>query len=183
MSRATALRYPMRHLHDLLGLSRDVDYELRVDDCRNSLLETGRTVSENEKTAASVLQILESATQRYESNIRTLFDMTKTEDLMTAAASLLRGIRKTRCISSQYLVARHGAMRRYQDGQRQFCITGGSIFATKPYTGSVKPYAQPFATRIASSARWRLSHMFDYRNNRTSSATSISLSIATRTKS
>lgn len=183
MSRATALRYPMRHLHDLLGLSRDVDFERRVDEARQSLLEPGRSVTENERTAASVLRILESASQRYESNIRTLFDMTKMENLMAAAAILLRGVRKTPGISSEYLVARHAAMRRYHDAQRQFRITGGSIFATKPYNGSVKPYTQPFATRIASSARWRLSHLLDHRNNRTSSATSISLSIATRTKS
>jgi hypothetical protein len=183
MSKATGLRYPMRHLHDLLGLSRDVDFERHVDEARHSLLQTGRTATENERTAASVLRMLESASQRYESNVRRLFNMTKTEDLMTAAASLLRGVRKTSGISSRYLVARHAGMRRYQDAQRQFRITGGSIFATKPYNGSVKPYAQPFASRIASSARWRLSHLLDYRNNRTSSATSISFSIATRTKS
>jgi len=183
MSRATALRYPMRHLHDLLGISRDVEYERRVDECRHALLEPGRTAADKDRTAASVLHMLEIASQLYEFNVRTLFDMTKTEDLMTAAAGLLRGVRKTPGISPQYLVQRHAAMRRYHDAQRQFCLTGGSIFATKPYNGSVKPYTQPFTNRIASSARWRVAHMLDYRNSRTSKATSISFSIASRSKS
>ena len=178
VSRATGLRYAMRHLHDLLGVSRDEEYERRVDESRRALLETGRTVTENQRTAASVLRMLESASQRYESNVRTLFGISKTEALMTAAAAILRGVRKTPAIGAQYLAARHGAMRRYHDAQRRFCLSSGSIFATKPYQGSIKPYAQPVASRLASSVRWRAAHVFDHRSSRPARSASISLSIA-----
>ncbi len=155
VSRATALRYPMRHLHDLLGVSPDAEYERRIDAARVALLEPQRTIAERHDVARTVHRMFEMAARRYIANVRTLFELRKDDDVQAAAAAILSGGRSGPGIDAAYIARRLNAAARYQAGQRAFCIGTGSIFATKPYNGAYRRYRQPFVQRIASSARWR----------------------------
>ena len=158
MSRATALRYSMRLLHDLLGVSWDREYERSIDEARGSLLRAGASMDERTGVARGVYARFTSAVHRYEMNVRTLFDIGRGEDLLAAVADLLSGVRRGVGIESAFLAARHAAAMRFQDAQRRYRLSGGSIFATKPMHGAGRHYVQPFAHRLASSARWRLSY-------------------------
>jgi len=99
-----------------------------------------------------------SAVHRYEMNVRTLFDISRSEDLMAVAADVLSGTRRATGIDSAFLGARLAAAMRFHDAQKHYRLSGGSIFATKPMNGARRPYVQPFTHRVASSARWRLSY-------------------------
>lgn len=155
-SRATGLRYPMRHLHDILHMSRDRGYEKNVDDARARLLDPIATTGEKRRIAHDVLALLIAGTHRFEANIRSLFGIARHEALEPAVMSMLGGKRPTPGVETEYLEARRAATGRYHEEQRKFCLSAGSIFATKMLNGARKPYVQPLAHRLASSARWRL---------------------------
>ena len=155
MSRSTALRYPMRHLHDLLGLSRDVEYERAVDSTRALLLR--RNLSDAERLAAveDIYARLATATRRFEANARALFGIRRNEEFSAVASDMLAGKRPAPGIDDAYLARRQAAARMFQAAQGRYCLGDGSIFATKPMNGSSQQYRQPFALRMASSVRWR----------------------------
>ena len=156
MSRATGLRYPMRHLHDILHMSRDRGYEKNVDDARERLLDPIATIGEKQRIAGDVLALLTAGTHRFEANVRVLFGIGRNESLAPAVMAMLAGRRPTPGVDPDYLAARRAATGRYHEEQSKFCLSAGSIFATKMLNGARKPYVQPLAHRLASSARWRL---------------------------
>lgn len=157
VSRATGLRYPMRHLHDLLHMSRDRSYEKHVDDARERLLDSSATLGEKQRIALDVHDLLRSGTQRFEANVRSLFAIGRHESLAPAVMAMLAGSRPAPGVDPDYLEARKAATARYHEEQRAYRLSAGSIFATKMLNGARRPYVQPLAHRIASSARWRLS--------------------------
>lgn len=156
MSRATGLRYPMRHLHDLLDMSRDRGYEKHIDQARERLLDPMTTMPEKRRIASDTHELFEHGARRFEANIRTLFGIAARESLTPVVMAMLAGERPAPGIDSEYLEARHKATAFYHEQQRAFRLSAGSIFATKPLNGTRRPYIQPLAHRIASSARWRL---------------------------
>ena len=156
MSRATGLRYPMRHLHDLLDMPRDRGYEKNIDEARERLLDPMTTQPEKLKIAADTYELYDRGARRFEANVRTLFGIGASESLVPAVMAMLAGQRPAPGIDAEYLDARRKATALYQEEQRAYCLSAGSIFATKPLNGARKPYVQPLAHRIASSARWRL---------------------------
>ena len=156
MSRATGLRYPMRHLHDLLHMSRDRGYEKHIDEARAQLLDPMTTLPEKRKIATDTLELFERGARRFEANIRTLFGIGSHESLSPAVTAMLAGERPAPGIDGEYLEARRRATGFYHEQQRAYRLSAGSIFATKPLNGARKPYVQPLAHRIASTARWRL---------------------------
>ncbi|HEY7994791.1 MAG TPA: hypothetical protein VID24_11310 [Candidatus Eremiobacteraceae bacterium] len=156
MSRATALRYPVRHLHDLLGMSRDRGYEKNIDEVRERLLDPMTTQPEKVRLAADTFELFQHSARRFEANIRTLFGIGASESVSPAVMGMLAGDRPAPGIDTEYLEARRKATAFYHDEQRAYRLSAGSIFATKPLNGARKPYVQPLAHRIASSARWRL---------------------------
>lgn len=155
VSRATALRYPMRHLHDLLGIRRDADYDDAIDAYRTELLDAQTSPAQKHGAARAAAELLEGAIQRFETGVRTLFGLRSDEDVSKSAAEMLAGLRPANGIDSTYLTARRTTMDRYHRELFAFRLTDGSIFATKPYNGTIKAYPQPFAHRVASGARWR----------------------------
>lgn len=156
MSRATGLRYPMRHLHDLLDMSRDRGYEKHIDQARERLLDPMTTMTEKRRIASDTLELFEHGARRFEANVRTLFGIGARESLTPVVMAMLAGERPAPGIDSEYLEARHKATAFYHEQQRAYRLSAGSIFATKPLNGTRRPYIQPLAHRIASSARWRL---------------------------
>jgi hypothetical protein len=156
MSRATGLRYPMRPLHDLLHMSRDRGYEKHIDEARAQLLDPMTTLPEKRKIATDTLELFERGARRFEANIRTLFGIGSHESLSPAVTAMLAGERPAPGIDGEYLEARRRATGFYHEQQRAYRLSAGSIFATKPLNGARKPYVQPLAHRIASTARWRL---------------------------
>lgn len=156
MSRATSLRYPMRHLHDLLCMSRDRGYEKHIDEARGRLLDATTTQTEKRKIVGDTYALFDTGVRRFEANIRTLFGIGRDETLSTAVMAMLAGERPAPGIEAEYLDARHAATALYQAQQRAYCLSAGSIFATKPLNGARKPYVQPLSHRIFSGARWRL---------------------------
>jgi len=156
MSRATGLRYPMRHLHDLLTMPRDRGYEKHIDDARERLLDPMTTQPEKVKIAADTYELFQHGGRRFEANIRTLFGIGAGESLAPAVMGMLSGERPAPGVDAAYLDARRKATAFYHEEQRAYRLSAGSIFATKPLNGARKPYVQPLAHRIASSARWRL---------------------------
>jgi hypothetical protein len=156
MSRSTGLRYPMRHLHDLLGMPRDRGYEKHIDQGRERLLDPMTTQPEKAKIAADTYELFKHGARRFETNIRTLFGIGASESLAPAVTGMLAGERPAPGVDVEYLDARRKAAAVYHEEQRAYRLSAGSIFATKPLNGARKPYVQPLAHRIASSARWRL---------------------------
>ena len=157
MSRATSLRYPMRHLHDLLGCSWDASYERRVDAARSTLLDEARSAAERRAVAEDAYALFLTAAQRYQANVRTLFELPAREPLHVMATQMLSGGRPAPGVDPEYIAARLAAVSSYQAAQRAYRISTGSIFASKPLRGDYHRYAQPLVHRLASSARWRLS--------------------------
>ncbi|HYK52669.1 MAG TPA: hypothetical protein VEV38_03985 [Candidatus Eremiobacteraceae bacterium] len=156
MSRATSLRYPMRHLHDLLRMSRDRGYEKHIDEARARLLAATTTDAEKRKIASDTYDLFDNGVRRFEANIRTLFGIGRDELLPAAVMAMLAGERPAPGVDDEYLDARRAATAFYHEQQRAYCLSAGSIFATKPLNGTRKPYVQPLAHRIFSGARWRL---------------------------
>ena len=155
MSKATALRYPMRHLHDLLGVSRDNAYEQRIDQARTALLESRSLIGDRRRVAAGVYDLFLNTARRYDVNVRTLFELTPGEPTHAAAAAMLAGARPAPGVDPAYIAARLETTARYNAAQREYRLSTGSIFATKPYNGEYRRYEQPFVHRLASNARWR----------------------------
>ena len=156
MSRATSLRYPMRHLHDLLRMSRDRGYERHIDEARGRLIDATTTVTEKRKIASDTYALYATGVRRFEANIKTLFGIGRDELLPAAVMAMLAGERHAPGVDADYLRARRSASAFYHAQQRAYCLSAGSIFATKPLSDARKPYIQPLSHRIFSGARWRL---------------------------
>ena len=156
MSRATSLRYPMRHLHDLLRMSRDRAYEQRVDRARGRLLDATTTEAEKRKIASDAYDLFDNGVRRFEANIKTLFGIGRDEPLSAAVMAMLAGERPAPGVDDEYLTARRAATAFYHEQQHAYRLSAGSIFATKPLNGARKPYVQPLTHRIFFGARWRL---------------------------
>mgnify|MGYP001495216424 CR=1 FL=1 len=156
MSRATRLRYPMRHLHDLLRMPRDLEFERRIDDSRRRLLDPAEAGDRKAETAFVALMAFCGALRHFDAEVRALFGIRRDEELSTAVVAMLSGERPVRGVDLAYVERQKEAAAGYYAALAGFRLSGGSIFATQPRRAHRKAYVQPFAHRIASSAHWRL---------------------------
>jgi hypothetical protein len=159
VSRAVALRYPMRHLAVLMAVDYDGEYDRALDQCRAALLEDDMSMRARSQTALEAFDLFSSALTRFESGVRSYFELPAGADVGLAAKEMLSGRMPINGADPSFIAARHDCMRSYHDALRAYGFSHGSIFATSPYDGRYAAYRQPLLLRVAAGAAYRV-HKF-----------------------